>query len=199
MFLPLRDVSDVSPPPAGYDPRRRRFSVSSTSYNTQTLCPSRMVLGACSSPACSFTAQSQDDLLTPTDVVEGSGTSAATDSFFTYHAAQPEYSVPSIPSTRRLPADPYGAWSPTLYSHGLEWGVPLLVGSGAISPSVSSRCPPHFRAFSFGHSTRSLYPTNRRAIRVPAVGSKHGLNLELQARAGTEASEPGHERTSVIS
>ncbi|RSH95866.1 hypothetical protein EHS25_000959 [Saitozyma podzolica] len=121
-FLPLPDVPDVSPPLTGYDPRRRRFSVSSTTYDPQNALPSPLILGASLSLASTFTAQTQDDLLTPTDVVEASSASAATDPFFAYHYAQPECSGPS---TRRLPVDPCSASSPPLYSDGLEWGSHL--------------------------------------------------------------------------
>jgi hypothetical protein len=88
-FLPLPDVPDVCPPLAGYDRRRRRFSVSSTTYDPQNALCSPLFLGICSSLACTFTAQSQDDLVTPTDVVEASGASAPTGPFFAYHDAQP--------------------------------------------------------------------------------------------------------------
>jgi hypothetical protein len=100
--------------------------VSSTTYDPQNALSSPLILGACLSLASNFTTRSQDDLLAPTDVVEASGASAATDPFFAYHDAQPECSGPS---TRRLPADPCSASPPPLYSEGLEWGSHLSLGA----------------------------------------------------------------------
>lgn len=100
--------------------------MSSTTYDPQNALSSPVILGACLSLASNFTTRSQDDLLTPTDVVEASGASAATDPFFAYHDAQTECSGPS---TRRLPADHCSASSPPLYIDGLEGKPHLWLGA----------------------------------------------------------------------
>jgi hypothetical protein len=93
----------------------------STSYDPQNDLPSPLSLGAYASLASAFTAQSQDDLLTPTDVVVASSASAPTDLFFAYHDMPLEWAGPS----RHLPADPCTASPPPLYSEGLKWGSEL--------------------------------------------------------------------------
>jgi hypothetical protein len=94
----------------------------STSYDPQNDLPSPLSLGAYASLASAFTAKSQDDLLTLTDVVVASSASAPRDLFFTYHDVPLEWAGPS----RHRPADPCTASPPPLYSEGLlKWGSDL--------------------------------------------------------------------------
>jgi hypothetical protein len=139
-FLPLPDVPDISPPLAGSEPRRRRSSMRSTSYDPQNDLPSPLSLGAYASLASAFTAQSQDDLLTPTDVVVASSASAPRDLFSAYHDVPLEWAGPS----RHRPADPCTASPPPLYSEGLKWGSDLSLPAKEQGLPDPGEVPPTF-------------------------------------------------------
>jgi hypothetical protein len=138
-FLPLLDVPHVAPRPAGYDLLNTGTATPHTApYNAMS---SPLLFGTCSSLSSTFTTQSKDELLTPTDVVEGSGSPAPTDSFFSFQDALPECSGHS---TRRLPADPCRASPPPLYNEDVGSGSQLSLGPEEYRLPYPGQLPPTF-------------------------------------------------------
>jgi hypothetical protein len=155
----------------------------STSYDPQNDLPSPLSLGAYASLASAFTAQSQDDLLTPTDVVVASSASAPTDLFFAYHDMPLEWAGPS----RHLPADPCTASPPPLYSEGLKWGSELSLRAKERGLPDPGDVPPTFEQPHSGTALGLYIPQTDEPVETTRLCARLSVGSSQTSVASTTA------------